>query len=566
MADMKTLLRFSRFVDLSVLFAFSTFVAAQTPQNLPRWEPAVKSVAVFKNGLGFVYKTGTTRFVDGWAQADALPPAVLGTVWMAGVGNTGPLTEVVSFKEKRPTQHAAATLTELLAANPGKRVLLTYVAGGSPQTVEGTLLGTLNGGGAREHPTPPEATAALARLPPIQPGAEELLMLRLDGGGQPILSVARSAVVTVQFRDDANLRIQGESETDGVKVRVTGSPASGEIAMAYMAKNIVWSPSYRLDIGDQKLAKLQLEAVLTNDLEDIKDAEVSFVVGYPNFMFADVTTPLSLDQSVEAFLQELSERRPAGQVSPFSNVMTQAVVYRPDRGPRRTAAPAYSIPQPVPGETSEDLYFFQKTGVSLKKGERARYTILTASVPYEHLYQCHLDDTLNVTEHGERRGSEDPGEEPRVWHVLRLENTTTQPWTTAPAFAVRGALPTAQDVLNYTPPGAKSVLKLTVATDVRAEQSQTETSRQVVTISRSTFDEVMVKGTVHFTNMKREPVNILARKSVIGEVLSSAEGKVTKVARNMTAINSTSEIEWEFPLPPGAGKELTYEYKLLIRR
>ena len=559
---MRTLLRLS--VALPLVLVSSTFLRAQKTEELPRWEPMVKSVAVFKNGLGFVYKTGKTRLADGWAQTDALPGAVLGTVWLGTVGKTGSLAEVISYKEKRTSERATQSLAELLATNVGKRVVLTYVVGGSAQTVTGVILG------APDQETPPgrppaDGLSAISSWrPPVLVPSDGLLLLRLGDGDQSrVLTLAKSAVVAVEFRDPPNLRAQATSEADRAKLRVTGSSDSAEIAMAYMAKGVLWSPSYRLDITSDKLAEIQLEAVLTNEMEDMKDAEVSFVVGYPNFMFAEVITPLSLKQSIQGFLDELSGGGPTGRAGPMANVMTQAISYRPDRGAGISPASAgYSIPEPMPGETSEDLYFFRKTGVSLKKGERAQYGILSASVPYEHLYQCHLGDSLNVNELGERRGSGDQDQEPRVWHVLRLENTTNQPWTTAPAFAVKGMLPAAQDILNYTPPGAKSLLKLTVATDVRAEQSQIETSRQVV----NNYDQVTVKGTFRFTNMKRESVNVLARKSLTGEVLAAPEGKVTKVARKLTAVNSTSEIEWEFPLPAGGSKELTYTYKLLIRR
>jgi len=61
-------------------------------------------------------------------------------------------------------------------------------------------------------------------------------------------------------------------------------------------------------------------------------------------------------------------------------------------------------------------------------------------------------------------------------------------------------------------------------------------------------------------------VSMLVRKSLVGEVLESADSKVTKVARNLTAVNPSSEIEWEFKLPAGKDRELTYQYKVLLAR
>lgn len=44
------------------------------------------------------------------------------------------------------------------------------------------------------------------------------------------------------------------------------------------------------------------------------------------------------------------------------------------------------------------------------------------------------------------------------------------------------------------------------------------------------------------------------------------EGKIRKVAEGLAAANPRSEIEWEFDLASGAQQELTYKYKVLIRR
>jgi hypothetical protein len=75
-----------------------------------------------------------------------------------------------------------------------------------------------------------------------------------------------------------------------------------------------------------------------------------------------------------------------------------------------------------------------------------------------------------------------------------------------------------------------------------------------------------VAGKLKLTNWKSTEINMLVRKSVVGEVLESPDGKATKVARNLTSVNSNSKIEWEFKLPAGKDRELPYQYKVLISR
>jgi hypothetical protein len=59
---------------------------------------------------------------------------------------------------------------------------------------------------------------------------------------------------------------------------------------------------------------------------------------------------------------------------------------------------------------------------------------------------------------------------------------------------------------------------------------------------------------------------MLVRKSLVGEVFESPDGRVAKVARNLTSVNPNSEVEWEFKLAAGKDRELTCQYKVLLSR
>jgi hypothetical protein len=75
-----------------------------------------------------------------------------------------------------------------------------------------------------------------------------------------------------------------------------------------------------------------------------------------------------------------------------------------------------------------------------------------------------------------------------------------------------------------------------------------------------------VDGKLRLTNWKNTEIAMLVRKSLVGDVLASPDGKASKVARNLTAVNSNSEIEWEFKLAAGQTRELNYQYKVLLGR
>ncbi len=541
-------------------------------EALPVVALKVKSLAAFKNGLAFVFKSAETPLKNGWARMNQLPPAALGTLWIGTTSKSGPVTDVVAYKEKVAVDAESASLPELLAANTGRQASITYLVGGNSKTADGVLLAAPTPHKRDENEITPEGQPtvyASGWRPPMEEASPEIVLLRGTrvGGKESILiAINLSSIQSVEIAGDANLHTKLERELARTKIHVAGQPASAEITLACLEKGIVWSPSYRINLADEKTAALELEAVLADDQEDLDKADVSFVVGYPNFLYADILSPMSLQQSVAAFVQSLLNGSGGNRAGGFGNVMNQAIAYNGLR-PDGVGAPdaGYSALTAPPGEQNEDLYLYRKTGVSLKKGDRARFNLLSTTAPYEHIYQWEVSDTMNLDERGYHI-NQLPKPEDLVWHVLRLKNTGQTPWTTAPALAINDALPVAQDTLNYTPPGGKSTLKLTVSSDVRAEQSQTESARRQLNVAGRNFDEVTVEGKLKLTNWKNKEIAMLVRKSLIGEVLESPDGKVSKVARNLTAVNSTSEIEWEFKLAAGQSRELTYQYKVLLSR
>jgi len=562
----------------ALAFAASAAPSIAADDALPVVKPSVKTIAAFKNGLGFVFKSGKAELRNGWTALEELPSAGLGMLWIGTTSTAGRVEEVVSYKGKVEREADSLSIPQLLAANIGREVTLTCTSlanATSPTVFKGTILSVPDD-------RQPEAGTSMSSSYPrnYDDTRGQMVLVKLDSG--ELLALNKSDVRSVQLPAGASLKTKVSRDVSSAKIRIGGNQPSAEVTLAYMEKGLNWSPSYLVNIKNDKQAEITLEAILLNDVEDIQDAEVSFVVGYPNFMYADVYSPLMVQQSVANFVQALTSGRSntSSGSSGFGAATRQSVMYNYDarvyNGDALSWSPetAYNTGQAMPGESNEDLYFYRQQKVTLKKGDRARYTVFTNSVPYEHVYLWEIPDSASLDDRGYARDSGSSGnrstgddKSEQVWHSLRLENTTAQPWTTAPAFTVNGSMPMAQDILKYAPPKGKTDLRLTLATDVRAEQSQIEASRTNTKIGYNDYDEVTVNGKLKVKNMKPSDIKMNVHKQLVGEVSESSEGgKITKVAKKLTAVNPQSEIEWEFNLPAGAEKELTYNYKIFVRR
>lgn len=556
-------------VSCLLMFTVCSSVMAASESEKPSPKLKIQTLAVFKNGLGFVYRSGKTEVKDGWTVLDAIPDACLGTLWIGTTEPNSRVEEVVSSKETTKKEYLPTDISDLLDLNLGKKLVLVYrgdVTGGT-QTITGTLLNVPSG---PAKPDTPYRYNYSSYAGPQTSTKSTLILIQTDD--KKIQAINRMNIISVELPEDAVTTATTETQTNAAKARVSGKESSAEMTMAYLQKGFVWSPSYLVNIKDDKLADISMEAILANDVEDLNDVDLSFAVGYPNFMFSNRVSLLSLGQDVRSFVNDLSIPLSQSGSDDSSRVMSQSIAYNTANyyaeNHTTNLEMSYSTTIPMEGETNEDLYFYHQNHVTLKKGERARYQVFTGKIPYEHLYQWNVVDSMNINDYG-HSDRQDPSKlQDQVWHVIRMENTTKLPWTTAPAFVVNGANPVSQDVLNYTPFGGKNTLRLTVATDVRAEQDQKEISRKQATLMYySNYDEVQVQGTLTIHNFKQKVIRCNVKKPLTGEVLNCDNaGKITKTAKRLSAVNPQSEIEWEFDLPGGSEKVLKYQYKVYVAR
>ncbi len=558
-------------------------VPAQTANTQSRQLPMTGlrpvSVAAFKNGLGFFIRQGKAEAKDGEGYLTRVPEAALGTLWVSPLDPGVTLDELVATTMNSPLKYSfevksAGTVADLVGANVGKRVTLSLgdkeitgvIRSFTPSLnvgEKGTTLGAPNtlfyievGDGTTKSYVPFQSgdvrrvvfyevpSTTLQVLRPEKPTGDEVVNEESPAGGE---AKARQRVL---------------------RFKAKGASGPVNLSMGYLRGGFGWSPSYRIVLDDEKTATLSMQSVVINDAEDIENAEVFFVVGFPNFAFAKVPSPMTLQQSLAEFLGNISRSQSESRFA-NDNFMSNAITAQRAVPYRGGESDTGGIGGMIDGaaQSEEDLFLYGRQNVTLAKGERATYGVFSGKVNYEHIYEWDVADAAPINVYGGRTGNTSDSAPEKIWHSLRLSNSLKLPWTTAPVLVMSGNRPLAQDTLLYTPAGATTNLHLTLATDIRVSKNEQESTREnnSVTINRNSYSVVTVSGTLTLKNYKAKDVRMCVRKSVVGEVLTiSPNGKFERTAEAVQAVNPVSRLSWDFPLKAGEEVTLTYRYKVLV--
>lgn len=535
-----------------IISSIKMFASEVKDNPLPVLNTKPKTIAVFKNGLGFFIREGEVELLDRWAVTECVPQATLGSLWIGSLDEGTQIEEVVGFLEDLRSETEAITLQELLKANVGRKAVITA----NNQVIEGTIKSV-------PEDRIPYSESMLQRIP-SQPAVIAIISTK---EGEVVIN--KNTVSKIEFPPNFSTKISSQKRAKRIKFKLASRKKKTKLSLSYLQKGISWIPSYLVNIEDPKKARITMKAMLINDIEDLEDVDTFFVVGYPNFMYADVLSPLALDQALSQFITGLEAgARRRDEYSQLSNIMRQSMPAAVREEARvQPLDYGYAAIKGVPGASEEDLFLYHKKAISLKKGERAYYHIFSQEVDYKHIFEWNVPDTLNVDPSGYQRSGQQQGDQEQVWHSVKLENSTDYPWTTAPALTVSGWKPMAQDIINYTPKGTKTNLKLTVATDIKTNRHEYEIERQRdVRLYRSSYDLVTVKGELYINNAKSKDVTMEIKKKVTGEVLEvSHDGRIEKVAEGLRGVNFSSFISWEIPVKAGEEVEVTYTYKVYIR-
>jgi hypothetical protein len=544
-----------------VLLACTCIIWAIAAHSGEGPEPELKTTAVaaFKNGLAFVVKQGDVRLEAGVGNLTSIPNATLGSLWIAPNDAGASLDEVVAHRDKVFGQQNLTALTDVLLANAGKVVT---VVDNTQKEYTGEIVGVRQA----EKSAAEYANASGERIVPQPRATPEFLLLKSDG---KLLALYFRNIARVILAQDPVLQQTQEEERKALRFKVKGVTGHANLTMGYLEHGLGWTPSYLVSLKDDKTAQLTMQAVLVNDAEDLKDTDFFFVVGVPNFAYANIPSPMALQQSLLEFMQAAS--RNDDMRGRYSNAL-MAQKTEGDMSAFAAAAPSFGgATEELQGVQEEDLFLYSRKNVTLARGERATYNVFSETVNCEHIYEWNLEDQPRVDGFGNAQNvnsGSDRSMKDNIWHSLRLKNTTKFPWTSAPTLVISGTRPLSQDTVPYTPKNANSNLKLTIATDIRASHEENEVERQKEIQRRRNYnyDQVTVEGKLTIKNYKSKEVRLSIADRVRGTVESQSDaGKADKLAEAIAVDNPLTRMTWEVILKAGEERVVKYRYKVWLR-
>ncbi len=292
--------RVSVLVVSSVLVLSTTLFSSEsqeTPQELPK----TVAVAAFKNGLAFVVRQGVVHLQSGIGSITPIPNATLGTLWLAPGESGASLDEVVAYRYNVTAQHNILSLEEVLLANAGKTVTVTY----NNKDYTGEIVGLhdpdANSTNAAPSPNPELAANVPIVTPPAKP---QYLLLRVD---KNLVALPLNAISNAVLPDDTIFTEKLEQQRSALRFKVKGAADKTNLTVGYLEHGLGWTPSYLISLTGDKTAQITMQAIVIDDAEDLKDADVFFVVGVPNFAYSNIPTPMSLQQNLLAFMKDAEQ-------------------------------------------------------------------------------------------------------------------------------------------------------------------------------------------------------------------------------------------------------------------
>ena len=531
------------------LLTFSIFILSQGISQDASKDFKTKSISLFKNGSAFYLKSGTVKVNNKrYRITKNIPSALFGTFWIQSPSNT--LNFVSSFNDQvaESTQTRTTNFAQMLSANLGKRVRLHI---GKDEILEGTV----------EQVEKIKKVKDNTALIPDQFIINNILTFRTD---TKWMTISVTEIRRLEFLEKPNqvLETQTIQNKPVLELNFSNTKKDQLVDIMYLQNGLSWTPGYLIELIDDEKAQLTLRAEVVNNAEDIENTDINFVVGVPNFRFANRLS--SLVDFYNSYVPVVNNG--------FSNALQAQsnVGYAVEQD--AVFSDFNTVASQVTGSAEEDLFFYNLKNFSLKKNGRGHYPIFSKKIDIAHIYECNLSANNANQKYFQQNFLFSPDNSNKVYHSVKVNNDTEFPWTTGSAMVVKGIKdqkPISQDQLNYTPIKGHSFIKLTEAPDVKVKHAEREIQRQDRAMKNPQnknyyLDLVTVEGQLRIKNYKNKKIDLNIRRSISGDLISSSSKwlKAERVTRN--GQNQITDVCWETSIDTGEELMITYQYKVYV--
>ncbi len=490
-----------------------------------------KKINIFKNGSYYVIKSGQVQMTKQEAIIETPVSPLLSSFWILPQNNIRILQHVF-YTDTLKKEKAVKSLQDVIFSNNSKQVNIYYQMGEDVKEANGKLS--------------------------AKKGSSVISLLSKDGKTSyipltTILSISVQADPVESYKADSIARV--------CKLIFDKDMRSVNVDMIYMQSGIQWIPMYRINILSENELHLELKAIVENYAEDIKNAEISLTVGDPQFFWGKQLDPISTNYLSNFFYQNATY--PSGYAAPSQ--MSNAYYAAAEMEERMD----YNLPNNQTynssGEKSGDLYVFNLGKGDLPKNSKSSFEIFGQKIPYEDVYEVSIPDVANLSSN--RYLSIDKEKTYDVFHSLKLQNTTKQPFTTAPVFVLdKNDNPLAQDRIKYTAVGSKVSVQLSKAFDisVKNNEEEIEVVQSFKKINKTSYNKVIVKGSIDIQNLQDKKIRLDITKELKAEVSSASNNGTIKKTGKYYNYNPYSSIEWTINIGANEKKTISYEYYVLI--
>ncbi|MDR1268277.1 MAG: hypothetical protein LBK82_02020 [Planctomycetaceae bacterium] len=289
---------------------------------------------------------------------------------------------------------------------------------------------------------------------------------------------------------------------------------AGKIRLFYLTKGTTWAPSYRVDLLDNKRLRIEQSALIRNELIPLNNTEISLVSGFPQVASSNVLSPLSPEQTLQQFFQQvISQHRgyENNDIAYISNAFSNSIT------PRSSVANSGFDTSTLAAGEGPDIYYNKIGKKTLEVGDTLSLSTGKGESDYRRVLESDLVTSIQKYYKNQHDHGTDRFITPDVFDVLKFPNPLPFPMTTALATVTEKQKFLGQSQSNWVNPGQVASVKITKVMNVPVtyfEQGEDHEPRKIT--SRSDSDTFYysgrhyisrtVTGTIEVINQRNEEI------------------------------------------------------------